>query len=389
MRIGWLAFTFALLAGCGQPEVYLCGSDSGQVTAQEKACTAPADPHENDNVEGAPASSVTLLSRLTVSTLQPTPTWLNWAFSDQTDALIVRASEGQTGYFISGNGFLYAVDLSTGKALWTHAGGDPITQVLVANDRILTVSAFDHRIRSHDRASGALVSVHEQPDTATDLLVAGDLLVFIDNYQDLVALDTRTLVERWRITPPSYELYTLQLYQNTLLLTDRHYVVHAYEVANGAQRWQQQLGDSGELTIGAGVFYQDRLGSQILTLDVKTGSTLATYHYDENANITLEPYGPMVFNYRETGGKLEAIDPLTGNVRWTSTALGHPGINALQINGTRLLAIDFDNSLLRIVDNQTGELTGTLHIPRMTFSVSRSEQNTLLYGWGTVLMLAR
>jgi hypothetical protein len=54
-----------------------------------------------------------------------------------------------------------------------------------------------------------------------------------------------------------------------------------------------------------------------------------------------------------------------------------------------LLAIDFDNSLLRIVDNQTGELTGTLHIPRMTFSVSRSEQNTLLYGWGTVLMLAR
>lgn len=389
MRIGWLAFTFALLAGCGQPEVYLCGSDSGQVTAQEKACTAPSEPHENDNVAGAPASSVTLLSRLTVNALQPTPTWLNWAFSDQTDALILRASEGQTGYFISGNGFLYAVDLSTGKALWTHAGGDPITQVLVANDRILTISAFDHRIRSHDRASGALVSVHEQPDTATDLLVAGDLLVFIDNYQDLVALDTRTLVERWRITPPSYELYTLQLYQNTLLLTDRKYAVHAYEVANGAQRWQQQLGDSGELTVGAGVFYQDRLGAQILTLDVKTGSTLATYHYDENANIILEPHGPVVYNSTDEGARMKAIDPLTGNELWSASAFGKPGINALQLTGATLLVIDFDNSVVRLIDNKTGELTGTLHTPRMTFSVSRSEQNTLLYTWGSVLMFAR
>ncbi len=389
MRIGLLVLTLALLAGCGQPEVFLCGSESGQVTAQEEPCTAPSEPAENDNVEGVPASSVNLLSRLTLSTLQPAPTWLNWAYTDQTDALILRASADDTGYFVSGNGFLYAVDLTTGKALWTHAGGDPITNVLVTSDRVLTTTAFDHRIRSHDRATGKLVSVHEQADTVTDWLVAGDLLVFIDNYKDLVALHTRTLTERWRITPPSYELYTLQLYQNTLLLTDRTYTVHAYEVADGKQRWQQQLGDSGELTVGAGVFYQDRLGSQILTLDVKTGRTLATYHYDENANIKLEPYGPVVFNYIELGDKMQAIDPLTGNELWTTTGLGSPGINALQFSGANLLAIDFDNILLRILDSKTGELTGTLHIPRMTFSVTRSEQNTLLYGWGTVLVFKR
>jgi len=389
MRIGLLVFTLALLAGCGQPEVFLCGSESGQVTAQEKTCAAPSEPAENDNVEGVPASSVKLLSRITISALQPAPTWLNWAYTDQTDALILRASADDTGYFISGNGFLYAVDLSTGKALWTHAGGDQITNVLVTSDRVLTTTAFDHRIRSHDRATGKLVSVHKQADTVTDWLVAGDLLVFIDNYKDVVALDTHTLTERWRITPPSYELYTLQLYQNTLLLTDRTYTVHAYEVADGKQRWQQQLGDSGELTIGAGVFYQDRLGSQILTLDVKTGTTLASYHYDENANINLEPYGPAVFNYIEQGDKMQAIDPLTGNELWTTTGLGSPGINALQFSGAHLLAIDFDNSLLRILDRKTGELSGTLHIPRMTFSVTRSEQNAMLYGWGTVLVLKR
>jgi len=172
-------------------------------------------------------------------------------------------------------------------------------------------------------------------------------------------------------------------------LTDRTYTVHAYEVADGKQRWQQQLGDSGELTIGAGVFYQDRLGSQILTLDVKTGTTLASYHYDENANINLEPYGPAVFNYIEQGDKIQAIDPLTGNELWTTTGLGSPGINALQFSGAHLLAIDFDNSLLRILDRKTGDLSGTLHIPRMTFSVTRSEQNAMLYGWGTVLVLKR
>jgi outer membrane protein assembly factor BamB len=97
----------------------------------------------------------------------------------------------------------------------------------------------------------------------------------------------------------------------------------------------------------------------------------------------------VVFNNIDHGAKLQAIDPLTGKELWTSTALGNPGINALQISGEALLAIDFDNGLVRLVDHKTGELTGTLHIPRMTFSVFRSPQNTLLYGWGTLLMFAR
>ena len=393
----WLLGLVVLAAcsACSKPDIYLCGSESGQVTVQESACPLPPDVALLDeDYQPKKPSDVRLLTRLPLPTL-PTLTsqaavWMNWAYTDERDALYVKTTQGQTGIFGSGGNHLYAIDLSSGKELWRHTSSTWVTSALINKDRVFAVSASDRRITAYDRATGKVIAVHKQAHTATDLLVTDNLLVFVDNYQHVVALDSSTLTERWRITPPSYELYTLQLFDNTLVLTDRSYTVHAYALDSGEQRWQRSLSD-GQLVVGAQVFFHDRLGSQILTLDVNTGATVATYRYDENASITLEPFGPLVLDNTEidTGIRTKAFDPLTGAELWTSEDVGPTGIVGPQVSGATLLAIDNDAQTMRILDLKTGTLLATLHIPRMHFSSSRSEQNTTIYGYATMLIIPR
>lgn len=124
---------------------------------------------------------------------------------------------------------------------------------------------------------------------------------------------------------------------------------------------------------------------------MKTGATVAAYRYDENASITLEPFGPLVLDNTEidTGIRTKAFDPLTGAELWTSEDVGPAGIVGPQVSGSTLLAIDNDAQTMRILDNKTGTLLATLHIPRMHFSTSRSEQTTTIYGYATMLIIPR
>ncbi|GLK89531.1 outer membrane protein assembly factor BamB family protein [Pseudomonas turukhanskensis] len=345
-----------------------------------------------DNPEPNTGSSVTLLTRLPLPTLH-TPqnknaTWLNWAYTRQSNALYLRTSDGQTGFFSSGRGFLHAVDLETGNALWRYAGENSVVNVAIGPERIYTLTSEQQSIRAHDRTTGKIAAQHDQETVAADLQVASDVLVYIDdNGAYLVALDGESLAERWRTPLTSYDTGSLRVLDNTLLLLDDEYVLHAYNAESGKQRWQQALGESGELNVGKQILYLDRLATTLQRLDVLTGTITHSYHFGEEDNPSVDANTGRLYKNLDGGARLQAVDPQSGKTLWTYTLPDDFAMSDMHVNGATLVAFNGEHTAVLILDSNTGKVSDTLHVPGLTFSEYRTEPGVMLVGDSALLVL--
>jgi outer membrane protein assembly factor BamB len=343
------------------------------------------------NPEPNTGSSVTLLTRLPLTTLHTpqnkTATWLNWAYTRESNALYLRTSDGQTGYFSSGRGFLHAVDLNTGNALWRYAGENSVVNVAIGAERIYTLTSEQQNIRAHDRATGKVIAEHSQETIAADLQAVGDVVVYIDdNGAALVALDGKSLAERWRTPLASYDTGSLRVLDNTLLLLDDEYVLHGYDAVSGKQRWQQALGESGELNVGKQLLYLDRLATTLQTLDVQSGKITHTYRFGEEDNPSVDANTGRLYKNLDGGARLQGIDPQSGKTLWTYALPDDFGMSDMHVNGATLVAFNGEHTAVLIIDSLTGKLTDTLHVPGLTFSEYRTEPGVMLVGESALLV---
>lgn len=382
----------AACSACSKPDIYVCSNEAGQVQEQDTPCAAS---HAHAANAG---DDLTLLTRLPLAKLSAATkqrvTWLNWAFSNEQDVAYLRTADGDTGFLINGSGALYAVDLTTGKTLWRYAGDQPVVSLAVGKNQLFTLSNDHQRLLAHDRVTGKVVAQRDSAPLPNGLAQmsdpqwAGGVLIINENAIDLVALDPATLAERWRITPPSYDPYSLQVSGERILLNDNDHVVRAYDANTGQPLWQQALSD-GELRVGSAIYYLDRLNAQVHTLDSKTGAVSATYHYDENDSITVDAAAHLLYKNIDWGAKLQAVDLDTGKDLWTYTLPEGLTTSDWQASAGNLLIFPSEHTRVLIVDRHSGTLTTTLHIPKMTFTLNRNERDTLLVGDGSLLIFQR
>lgn len=384
----------AACSACSKPDVYVCSNEAGQALEQDVPCT----PSQSRAPAPSTDDSLTLLTRLPLTTLSAATkqrvTWLNWAFSNEQDVAYLRTADGSTGFLINGSGALYAVDLTTGKTLWRYAEAQPVVSLTIGKDQLFTLSTDHQRLLAHDRATGKVVA---QRDSAplpgglaqmNDPQWVGGLLIINENASDLVALNPATLAERWRITPPSYDPYSVQVSGDLILLNDNDHVVRAYDANTGKQLWQQALSD-GELRVGSSIYYLDRLNAQVLTLDGKTGAVSATYRYDENDSITVDAAARLLYKNIDWGAKLQAVELDSGKTLWTYALPEGLTMNDWQASAGNVLVFPSEHTRVLIVDRHSGTLTATLHIPKMTFTLNRNERDTLLVGDSSLLIFER
>lgn len=345
-----------------------------------------------ENPEPNTGSSVTLLSRLPLEGLHTPGFWLNWAYSRANESLELVASRAQTAYFTSGEGFFHAVDLNSGNAQWRYDAGSEVLETVLGDERIYLLTAGLPHIRVLDRATGKLLGQYQPETPVVNLHLAGDLLVFEESSETaehLVAIDRQSLAERWRVPLASYSSDSLNVFNNTVLLSNDEYTLYAYDATTGKQRWKQQMAEGGELRVGAKVYYQDTANSKLYTLSVDTGKTVATFRYDDGDYTKLDADAQRLYKTADDSGQLQAIDLASGKPLWTVPLTQESGISDLQGSGATLLLLDGFGTSVQLVDNQTGKVTDTLHLPQMSFSESRDPTNALLTRDSALLVFPR
>lgn len=112
----------------------------------------------------------------------------------------VPAFTAQTGFFVSG-GVLKAIELASGRTLWTHAG--PVVTAPIVIDNVVVVGAATGEVIALDGASGARVwsgiagAVIEAPDEHNAFILTG-----MSAGEGVLVVPARNILTAWKLTGP-------------------------------------------------------------------------------------------------------------------------------------------------------------------------------------------
>lgn len=244
------------------------------------------------------------------------PGELKWKFKTGSEVLSSPAVSGDAVFVGSSDGYLYALDLSTGVLRWKfETGAEVVSSPAVAGGTVY-VGSHDYHLYAIDERTGRLKwkhktgnAVRSSPSVSGDTVFAGSN----DGY------------------------------------------LYAVNVSTGAMRWKFRTGGPviSSPGLSGGMVYAGSTDGRFYALDATSGE--ARWTFDTGAIIFSSPAvsGRTVFTGND-GGMLHALDTVTGKVRWTFKEPGTFFFRGLPaVEGNRVYAIEFDT--LRALSLARGE----------------------------------
>jgi outer membrane protein assembly factor BamB len=203
---------------------------------------------------------------------------------------------GTVAYASSADGILHAVDIDSGRELWSF-----------------------------------------QPETAalgSDVAVAGGLAYVSDGGSIVYAVDTTTGKERWR-SQPSRVSSSIAVGSGMIYFGTSDAAITALDASTGAQRWHTEIATSGapvhNAAFAGGRVYAASDGGDLVALDGASGSIawrapLGTGVY--GTAVVADGVAYIGAGSDATEGHLRAFDAATGKLLWdTPEAYGAPAVS--------------------------------------------------------------
>jgi len=278
-------------------------------------------------------------------------------------------------YVGSGDGHLYAVDILTGAELWrfrtegavdsSPAVAEGVVYVLSRDGRLYAVDAMEGTLRWSFRTDGEEI-VDFWDFYLSDPLVHEGRVVFGSGDGSVYALDQRTGDLEWRFTTAEIVhaapiaadglifvggfdgiLYALRvetgevvwefategapgfprgdiqraaaLRDGVLYVGSRDFHIYAIDAADGSLLWRQKEGDgwiiATPLLSDENVFFGASDGQRFYSLDRATGAINWSVAVKTRVFGSAVPVGDLII-FGGFNGKLFAVDPASGLVRW-------------------------------------------------------------------------
>jgi FOG: WD40-like repeat len=272
---------------------------------------------------------------------------IEWAF--QTEGFIrgAAAVEGDTVYFGSADGFLYAVAKEDGALRWKFQTGAPIAGAPAVTGDTVIVAGRGRTVHALEAASGAVRWVFETGPTlptptewnyfTAPPVVDGAQVLVPSGDGKLYALDVATGKQRWAFaTGDSLRAAPLAaggvVYQPS---GDDH--VYALSASDGALKWKFATAGVGydlsqgyirsdiftRPTLESGVLVIGSRDANVYAIDAATGEKRWTFSYDSTwAMATTVDEGAVYVGW-STNNKITALDLATGEKIWDFDAGSH------------------------------------------------------------------
>lgn len=340
-----------------------------------------------NNPEPNTGSRVELVSHLHLDNLhspQGKPARaMNWSYSSANEGLQLLASTANQALFSSGTSFLHAVDLHTGKAQWKRDLDSEISSHAVADGRIyLADEAFF--IHSIDPSNGKILGSFEQQGLASDLSVLGDLLVWIEEDFQLVAIDRNSGDERWRVELQGEGYQALRSVENRLFLLDGEGQVQAFD-SNGKALWQRPMGASGSLLASSQLYFLDEERHSLQALAADSGKTLWLLNFQESQTPYLDADAHLLYLHSSTHGDLQAIDLRNRQPHWQVRLGAELNDSYLHFAGNILFLRSAEDELY-LLDRRDGSLKDRLSSQQELGSFMQSRRYALFSGTSNLLL---
>ena len=185
-------------------------------------------------------------------------------------------------YTGSGNGTLYAVDVQTGKKIWSTDGFSQLENSGAVAGDTLVVGGYDARIRALDRHTGEVLWSFDTvyPVQASPLIV--DDRVYIATDHALYAFDLLTGKVQWQartgteggyMGPPAYE--------DGIIYTTGGKFLLAIDSTSGKEIWRTEHSDTFTApAVANGLIYVGNFDGYFYAFDQKNGTEKWKVHSD-------------------------------------------------------------------------------------------------------------
>ena len=241
---------------------------------------------------------------------------LHWRFQAQGSVNTVPAIVGGVAYVVSDEGTLHALDVATGKELWSFAGAkSPEVGPMVSNG-VVYVTDGTGTIHAVDATTGK-----ERWHSATPIpggITIGDGRIYVASSGAVVALDPTNGTERWRYTAQASGFFHNPAFADGVVYegSDLGGVV-ALDAATGTVRWHADTGTDATATavVANGIVYVGDNGSakgHLYAFDAGTGKQL--WRVDEA--IFSPAVSEGVAYSGSAAGYVSAHDAATGAPLW-------------------------------------------------------------------------
>lgn len=190
--------------------------------------------------------------------------------------------EGDTVFFASSTGKVYALDAATGNLRWQFPQGEKeavgafyASPVLVGDT--LLVGSVDKNLYALDSQNGATRWTFTTGDSIVSAVDVLENTVFLaSSDRKLYALDLATGAKRWEFTTQNWMWAEPLATDGRVYAASMDHRVYCLDAASGAKIWEHPVGAAipGGMTLEDGVLYLGALDSRVHALDATSGNEL-------------------------------------------------------------------------------------------------------------------
>ena len=226
--------------------------------------------------------------------------------------------------YISAEGYLYALDATTGEELWRAEAGNDFSTPAVVGETVYVAGGYDDYLYALDSRTGQQRWRFKISGTGTSAAVLGDVVYIASQDDHLYALDADTGQERWRwraadgfTSSPVVVEDTVYVFSGSYSAEENQGHVFALDAATGEERWRFKVNDAmaSELAVVGGVVYIGASEEYVYALGADTGREIWR---SKVGSVTLS--SPAVQDgtvyIGNMSGQVHALDAATGETRW-------------------------------------------------------------------------
>jgi outer membrane protein assembly factor BamB len=178
---------------------------------------------------------------------------LVWSFSTgaaNQDCTMIKSpvADGSHLFLIGLDGFIYSLDMATGRLIWKRKLTAPPSTALALKDNALFVGTSDNRIYRLKPETGATVAdlAVEATPVGRLMLIDNSLLLFLENRSEragyTISADPNLTTQRWKQkSSPDWASERPHLWKGLVLAGNCRGELAAFGASDGAPQWKLNL----------------------------------------------------------------------------------------------------------------------------------------------------
>jgi len=229
------------------------------------------------------------------------------------------AINGGRLYYGSTDGYVYAVDATSGAGVWSFKTSEKIWATPIVDEGVVYVGSFDKKFYALSAADGRQLWNFEAGGVFTAAaVISGNTIVIGSLDRSLYGLDRNTGAEKWRFTADKWFWGAPVIVGDRVFAPNTDGRVYILATETGAKEGEIDLADAVASTpaSGDGLVVAVTENGSVSVIDAETLQSRGLFDLETTMRAPIAASGDIIFIHSQTNETIFAFNTATGARLW-------------------------------------------------------------------------